>query len=191
MDYLCSRKIIRPAPQPVIKKFSGMERKNNRTFILIFLGMLTAFGPFVTDMYLPTLPSMADYFSTSASMVQLGLTASMIGLAIGQLVFGPLSDRYGRKKPLVTAMVLFLVATIGCIRCTDISQFIILRLVQGMAGAGGIVIVRSVASDMYTGRELAMMLAVIGAINGVAPVTAPVIGPLSCSASVSGSMPLP
>ena len=153
-----------------------MERKNNRTFILIFLGMLTAFGPFVTDMYLPTLPSMADYFSTSASMVQLGLTASMIGLALGQLVFGPLSDRYGRKKPLVTAMVLFLVATIGCIRCTDISQFIILRLVQGMAGAGGIVIARSVASDMYTGRELAMMLAVIGAINGVAPVTAPVIG---------------
>ena len=95
------------------------------------------------------------------------------------------------KKPLVTAMVLFLVATIGCIRCTDISQFIILRLVQGMAGAGGIVIARSVASDMYTGRELAMMLAVIGAINGVAPVTAPVIGPLSCSASVSGSMHLP
>ena len=80
------------------KKFSGMERKNNRTFILIFLGMLTAFGPFVTDMYLPTLPSMADYFSTSASMVQLGLTASMIGLALGQLVFGPLSDRYGCNR---------------------------------------------------------------------------------------------
>lgn len=153
-----------------------MENKNSKTFILVFLGMLTAFGPFVTDMYLPTLPSMADYFHTSASMVQLGLTASMAGLAIGQLVFGPVSDRSGRKYPLVTALVLFLLATAGCIYAQDIKQFIILRLIQGIAGAGGIVIARSVASDMYTGRELAAMLAVIGAINGVAPVTAPVIG---------------
>lgn len=104
--------------------------KNNRIFILIFLGMLTAFGPFVTDMYLPTLPSMAEYFGTSASMVQLGLSSGMAGLAIGQLIFGPISDRTGRKPPLVTALVLFLAA----------------------------------------------MLAVIGAINGIAPVTAPVIG---------------
>lgn len=149
---------------------------NRKTFILIFLGMLTAFGPFVTDMYLPTLPSMAEFFSTSASMVQLGLTASMAGLAVGQLLFGPMSDRYGRKPPLVAAMILFLLSTAGCIYSDDIRQFIVFRLVQGMAGAGGIVIARSVASDMYTGRELATMLAVIGAINGIAPVTAPVIG---------------
>ena len=122
--------------------------KNNRIFILIFLGMLTAFGPFVTDMYLPTLPSMAEYFGTSASMVQLGLSSGMAGLAIGQLIFGPISDRTGRKPPLVTALVLFLAATAGCIY----------------------------AADIYTGRDLAAMLAVIGAINGIAPVTAPVIG---------------
>lgn len=100
----------------------------------------------------------------------------MIGLAVGQLLFGPMSDRYGRKPPLVAAMILFLIATAGCIFSNDIRQFIAFRLVQGMAGAGGIVIARSVASDMYTGRDLATMLAVIGAINGVAPVTAPVIG---------------
>ena len=122
--------------------------KNNRIFILIFLGMLTAFGPFVTDMYLPTLPSMAEYFGTSAYMVQLGLSSGMAGLAIGQLIFGPISDRTGRKPPLVTALVLFLAATAGCIY----------------------------AADIYTGRDLAAMLAVIGAINGIAPVTAPVIG---------------
>lgn len=122
--------------------------KNNRIFILIFLGMLTAFGPFVTDMYLPTLPSMAEYFGTSAYMVQLGLSSSMAGLAIGQLIFGPISDSTGRKPPLVTALVLFLAATAGCIY----------------------------AADIYTGRDLAAMLAVIGAINGIAPVTAPVIG---------------
>lgn len=150
--------------------------KNNRIFILIFLGMLTAFGPFVTDMYLPTLPSMAEYFGTSASMVQLGLSSGMAGLAIGQLIFGPISDRTGRKPPLVTALVLFLAATSGCIYAADIKLFIAMRLVQGIAGAGGIVIARSIASDIYTGRDLAAMLAVIGAINGIAPVTAPVIG---------------
>ena len=150
--------------------------KNNRIFILIFLGMLTAFGPFVTDMYLPTLPSMAEYFGTSASMVQLGLSSSMAGLAIGQLIFGPISDSTGRKPPLGTALVLFLAATAGCIYAADIKLFIAMRLVQGIAGAGGIVIARSIASDIYTGRDLAAMLAVIGAINGIAPVTAPVIG---------------
>lgn len=90
-------------------------KKNSKVFILVFLGMLTAFGPFVTDMYLPTLPAMSEYFHTTSSMVQLGLTASMIGLAAGQLLFGPLSDKYGRRLPLIISMILFAVATIGCI----------------------------------------------------------------------------
>ena len=73
-----------------------MTKENSKVFLLILLGMLTAFGPFVTDMYLPSLPSMGEYFHTTSSMVQLGLTTSMIGLAVGQIFFGPLSDRYGR-----------------------------------------------------------------------------------------------
>lgn len=148
-------------------------KKNSKVFILVFLGMLTAFGPFVTDMYLPTLPAMSEYFHTTSSMVQLGLTASMIGLAAGQLLFGPLSDKYGRRLPLIT---LFAVATIGCIYSYTIMQFVGWRLIQGIAGAGGIVISRSVAADKYSGRELAKMLALIGAINGVAPVAAPMGG---------------
>lgn len=76
-----------------------MVKENSRIFLLILLGMLTAFGPFVTDMYLPSLPAMGDYFNTTSSMVQLGLTTSMIGLAVGQVLFGPLSDRYGRRMP--------------------------------------------------------------------------------------------
>ena len=137
--------------------------------------MLTAFGPFVTDMYLPTLPAMSEYFHTTSSMVQLGLTASMIGLAAGQLLFGPLSDKYGRRLPLIISMILFAVATIGCIYSYTIMQFVGWRLIQGIAGAGGI-ISRSVAADKYSGRELAKMLALIGAINGVAPVAAPMGG---------------
>lgn len=153
-----------------------MVKENSKVFLLILLGMLTAFGPFVTDMYLPSLPAMGTYFNTTSSMVQLGLTTSMIGLAVGQVFFGPLSDRYGRRTPLIVAMWLFLVSTLFCLFAQDIYQFVTFRLIQGVAGAGGIVISRSVATDKYSGKELAKMLAIIGAINGVAPVAAPIVG---------------
>ena len=153
-----------------------MKKENSKFFLLLLLGMLTAFGPFVTDMYLPSLPSMGEYFSATSSQVQLGLTTSMIGLAVGQVLFGPLSDRYGRRKPLIVAMWMFLASTLLCLFSQDIFQFAAFRLVQGIAGAGGIVISRSVVADKFTGRELAKMLAVIGAINGVAPVAAPIVG---------------
>lgn len=155
-----------------------MIKENSKVFLLILLGMLTAFGPFVTDMYLPSLPSMGVYFSTSSSMIQLGLTTSMIGLAVGQIFFGPLSDRYGRRLPLLSGMWLFIVSTLLCLFSQTIEQFVAFRLLQGIAGAGGIVISRSVATDKYSGHELAKMLAVIGAINGVAPVAAPIVGGL-------------
>lgn len=155
-----------------------MEKTNSKVFLLILLGMLTAFGPFVTDMYLPSLPAMADDFETTSSMVQLGLTTSMIGLAVGQVFFGPLSDKYGRRPPLLIAMCLFVVSTILCLISPTIEWFVAFRLLQGIAGAGGIVISRSVATDLYSGKDLAKMLAIIGAINGIAPVAAPVIGGL-------------
>ncbi len=158
------------------KMLYNMVKENSKIFLLVLLGMLSAFGPFVTDMYLPSLPAMGDYFNTTSSMVQLGLTTSMVGLAVGQVFFGPLSDRYGRRMPLLVAMWLFLVSTVFCLFAQDIQQFVVFRLVQGVAGAGGIVISRSVATDKYSGKDLAKMLAVIGAINGVAPVVAPIIG---------------
>lgn len=153
-----------------------LRRPDSKIFILIFLGTLSAFGPFVMDMYLPTLPEMAEYFRTSPGMVQLGLTSGMIGLASGQLVFGPLSDRYGRRRPLIIAMVLFIFATAGCIFARNISQFVMMRLVQGLAGAGGVVLSRSIATDKYSAMELATMLGIIASINGIATVVAPVAG---------------
>lgn len=155
---------------------SSTKRRNSAFFIFVFLGMLTAFGPFVTDMYLPSLPSMTDFFSASTSMVQLGLTFSMLGLAAGQLFFGPLSDKYGRRTPLLVAMALFLISTLACIFSPTIEMFVGLRFIQGMAAAGGIVISRSIATDKFKGANLAKALAVIGAINGIAPVAAPVTG---------------
>jgi len=106
----------------------------------------------------------------------LGLTTSMIGLAAGQLIFGPLSDKCGRRPPLLLAMILFLLATVGCIFSHTISQFVTSRFLQGIAGAGGVVISRSIATDEYSGQQLAGMLAVIGGINGIATVIAPIGG---------------
>lgn len=90
-------------------------RQNSVTFLYLLLGSLTAFGPLVTDMYLPALPAMTECFHTSMPMVQLGLTFSMIGLAAGQLLFGPLSDKYGRRPLLLVSMTVFILSTIGCI----------------------------------------------------------------------------
>lgn len=152
------------------------KRHNSAFFLFVFLGMLTAFGPFVTDMYLPSLPAMTDFFHASASEVQLGLTFSMLGLAAGQILFGPLSDKFGRRLPLLISMGLFLLSTLACIFAPNIKVFIALRFIQGIAGAGGIVISRSIATDKFKGNNLAKALAIIGAINGIAPVAAPVLG---------------
>jgi DHA1 family bicyclomycin/chloramphenicol resistance-like MFS transporter len=135
------------------------------------------------DMYLPTLPAMSVYFRTTSSMVQLGLTTSMAGLAAGQLFFGPLSDKYGRHPVLSVALMLFLLSTAGCIFSENILQFITLRFLQGVSGAGGVVLSRSIAADKYSARELAGVLAVIGGINGVATVAAPIAGGFLADAS--------
>lgn len=108
-------------------------KKNSSTFIFVFLGMLTAFAPFVTDMYLPGLPIMAQEFNTSVSMVQMGLTCSMLGLAFGQLVFGPLSDRIGRRKPLIVSMWLFVFSTLACIFAPTIQIFVALCFMMGLS----------------------------------------------------------
>lgn len=147
-------------------------------FYFLFLGLLSAFGPFVMDMYLPALPAMTGIFHTHASMVQLSLTTCMIGLAVGQLFFGPLSDRYGRRRPLLLALLLFLLATVGCLFAENIETFVALRFVQGFGGAGGVVLSRSIATDQYSGRQLARMLAIVGAVNGAATVAAPIAGGL-------------
>lgn len=147
-------------------------------FLITFLTLLSAFGAFVTDMYLPTLPSLTKIFGTTPALVQMGLAASMMGLAIGQVFFGPLSDKYGRRPVLVASMVLFAVSTVVCIYSPAIEFFNGCRFLQGLGGAGGIVLSRSVAADCYAGRELAKTMAIIGAVNGIAPVSAPVIGGL-------------
>lgn len=152
------------------------QKKPSSVLLLISLALLSAFGPFVTDLYLPALPSLAKYFQTSTSNVQLSLSLSMLGLALGQLLIGPLSDKYGRKKPLLVCMWLFIFATIACLFSWDIYSFVFFRLIQGMAGAGGLVLSKSIPTDLFSGKELAKYIAIISAINGIAPIISPVIG---------------
>lgn len=153
-------------------------KQNSSLYILILVGIVSAFGPFVTDFYLPALPALGSYFTTSASMVQLTLTVSMIGLAIGQLFIGPLSDRYGRKMPLIVSLILFILSTVGCLGSITIGQFLVFRFIQGIAGAGGVVISKSIATDLYEGKQLARFFSMLSSVQGLAPICAPVLGGL-------------
>lgn len=150
--------------------------KNSKLYILVIIGIVSAFGPFVTDFYLPALPALSGYFTTTASLVQFSLTFSMIGLAVGQLVIGPLSDKYGRKRPLVISLYLFCLSTLGCLYVSDIYWFVFFRLIQGLAGSGGVVISKSIATDLYQGQELTRFFSMLSSVQGLAPICAPVLG---------------
>lgn len=145
-------------------------------FLITYLVLLSAFGSFVNDMYLPTLPEMRRFFHCTVSEVQLGLTMGMVGLALGQLLLGPLSDKYGRKPILVAAMLIFIGASLVSVHSRSIHEFLIWRTIQGIGAAGGYFLARTVPADIYGGRPLAKMMALIGAINGFAPASAPVLG---------------
>ena len=143
---------------------------------MVFLGMLSAMAPLSTDMYLPALPVMTGAFSVGPSLVQLTLTMTMGGMAIGQLMAGPVSDYAGRRRPLVVGMLLFTLSTVGCVVSEDIFVFLVFRFVQGFTGAFGIVTARAVARDLYAGVELTKFFSLLMLVNGLAPILAPVIG---------------
>lgn len=145
-------------------------------FLIAYLVGLSAFGSFVNDMYLPSLPSMMKFFGCTVSMVQMGLTTGMIGLAVGELFMGPISDKYGRKPMLVYSLIAFIIASTVSIFSPSIHFFLVCRFFQGLGASGGYFLARSIPADIYSGRTLAKTMAIIGAINGFAPASAPVFG---------------
>ena len=144
--------------------------------LTIFLGILAALAPLATDMYLPALPTMNVEFNVGTSLVQMTLTATMVGMAVGQIFAGPLSDMCGRKIPLAVGMALFALSSLGCMFANDIKIFLVFRLVQGLTGAFGIVIARAIARDCTSGAELTRFFSMLMTVNGLAPILAPVIG---------------
>lgn len=132
----------------------------------------------MTDFYLPAFPQLREYFGTTASLVQLSLTFGMIGLAGGQLIIGPLSDKYGRRRPLIFSLVVFVLSTAACLLFRNIGTFIFFRLLQGIAAAGGVVISRAIAVDLYEGKEFTRFFSLLSAVQGLAPIIAPIAGGL-------------
>lgn len=165
----------------MLKESSGRLHSWNNTgmnyiFLLIYLGALSALGSFVNDLYLPSLPEIMKVFRISVSTDQLGLTMGMAGLGIGQVILGPLSDMYGRKPVLKWATLLLLAGCIACVFSPTIEFFLLCRLIQGFGASAGYFLGRTIPTDIYRGRDLAKVMAIIGAINGLAPASAPVIG---------------
>lgn len=140
------------------------------------LGALSAFGPLSTDFYLPGLPRVADELGTSASAVQLTLTACLLGLGLGQVLAGPVSDALGRRRPLLVGVAVFTIASLGCAVAPNAGVLIGWRLIEGLAGATGIVIARAIVRDRADGSTAARSFATLLMISGIVPVIAPLIG---------------
>ena len=145
-------------------------------YTVVVLGLLTMFGPLSLDLYLPALPQLADDLNASPSAAQLSITACLVGLAFGQLVAGPMSDRLGRKRPLIVGLLAYVLASAACAFAPSAMILALLRLVQGLAGAAGIVISRAIARDLYSGRALMIFFSRLLLVAGLAPVIAPIIG---------------
>jgi DHA1 family bicyclomycin/chloramphenicol resistance-like MFS transporter len=149
-----------------------------RAVRLLVIGGLASFGPLSLDLYLPALPQVATSLHTSDGAAQLSVSCCLAGLAIGQFVFGPLGDRYGRRRPLLAGVALWTVAALLCAVAPSVTALVILRLIQGFGGAAGLVLSRAVVRDLYDNTVLARAFAVVGLISNITPAVAPVAGGL-------------
>lgn len=144
----------------------------------LVLGLFSAIGPFAIDMYLPALPTIGASLSASMGAVQASLMAFFVAMALGQVVYGPLSDMFGRKPPLVGGLVLFGAASVGCALAPDIQTLVALRFVQGLGACAGMVIPRAVVRDLHTGHDAARLMALLMLVVSISPILAPLAGSL-------------
>lgn len=160
----------------ITEKIPQKPGRRKHAWLVVILGALGAFGPLSMDMYLPSLPALTHDLRTTMSLAQLSITACLIGLAVGQIVIGPLSDSRGRRGPLLAGLILFTVTSFLCAMASSITWLIILRFVQGLAGSAGLVISRAVARDFYSGIRLTKFFSMLMAVNGIFPILAPIFG---------------
>jgi len=146
--------------------------------LLAALGFVSAVGPFATDMYLASFTDIADDLGTDASSVQLTLTAFLLGIGTGQLILGPLSDRWGRRPVLLSALTVFALSGVATVFSPTIGVFVALRFIQGFSGAAGVVVARAIAADLSRGAETVRALSLIATVVGLGPLLAPPIGGL-------------
>ncbi|WP_454132387.1 multidrug effflux MFS transporter [Microbacterium lacticum] len=165
-----------PATAPIVLHPGDAIGTGRRVVYIILLGALTALGPFTIDLYLPAFPVLQQDFQTTAAAIQLTLTGTMIGFALGQLIVGPLSDKVGRRRPLLAVTALHVIASIGAALAPDLTLLAIARVLMGMGAAAGGVVAMAIVRDLFGGRRLVVMLSRLALVSGVAPVIAPLIG---------------
>lgn len=156
----------------------------DRAMFIVALGIMAAVSPMATDIYLASIPAAAEYFDTPITAVQLSLSTYMIGMALGQLVLGPVSDRLGRYGLIVAGTSVFALSSAGIALSTSIEMMLVLRAVQGIAGAAGVVVGRAMVSDTVSGIEAAKVYTLLGTITSMAPIVAPLIGGVIASQAV-------
>ncbi len=152
-----------------------MQKKHKFLWILI-LGLLSAIGPFSIDMYLPGFPAIAKSLNTTVSHVSLSLSSFFIGICFGQFLYGPLLDRFGRKKPLYFGLSLYIIAAIGCALASSVNALIWLRLLQALGGCVGMVASRAMVRDLFPVEENAKVFSLLMLVVGVSPLIAPTLG---------------
>lgn len=169
---------IKPTAASSIKpEAAGLSpAPKNYVLFVVFIAIIGAFSSLVNDMYLPTIPSMMREFHTTPSMTQMGISMAMAGMGLGSVLWGSASDRYGRKPTLIISLIIFVLATVASLFSHDITFFIICRLFQGLGAGGAMVLSTSIPADVYDGRQLAKLMALVGVVNGVAPALGPVAG---------------
>jgi DHA1 family bicyclomycin/chloramphenicol resistance-like MFS transporter len=158
----------------------GPKEMNHPFRFALLLATFSALGPFSFDMYLPSFPQIMTYFGTKASTVQLSLTACLLGLAFGQIIMGALSDVYGRRKPLIIAMIIYFLSSFGCAFAPNIVVFIMLRFIQGFAVSAGS-ISNAIVRDSYNGIELTRFFSLLSMMGSVGPLLAPLAGSMVIS----------
>ncbi|MEU6445657.1 multidrug effflux MFS transporter [Streptomyces sp. NPDC046979] len=163
-----------PRTGPAVHSLRAARRTG--LLVTLILGSLTATPPLAMDMYLPSLPEVTRSLNAPAATVQLTLTACLAGMALGQLLVGPMSDKWGRRRPLLAGLAVYVVATALCALAPTVELLVAFRLIQGLAGAAGIVIARAVVRDLYDGVAMARFFSTLMLISGVAPIVAPLIG---------------
>ncbi|MFI6315954.1 multidrug effflux MFS transporter [Nonomuraea sp. NPDC050556] len=155
---------------------AATEGSRKRGLLLLILGALSAIGPLSIDMYLPALPAITEEMLTGPAQVQLTLTACLIGVSVGQVLAGPLSDVRGRRMPLLVGIAGYAVASLLCAFAPSVTVLIVLRLLQGILGGAALVIVRAVVRDLYDGAAIARIFATLMLVSGLAPILAPIAG---------------
>jgi DHA1 family bicyclomycin/chloramphenicol resistance-like MFS transporter len=151
-------------------------KSNNKFYLILILGLLSAIGPFSIDMYLPAFPDIAKGLNTTESKVLLSLSSFFIGISAGQLIYGPLLERFGRKKPLYVGLSIYLLASLGCALAGSVNALITLRLLQALGGCVGMVAARAMVRDMFEVKENAKVFSLLMLVVAVSPIIAPTAG---------------